>query len=230
MATRKPDTPRRAKATGAAGGAAPASGATYGVEAKAHIEAVLGGSGTGKSSYVKGLMERKPPRRLMVFDPEGEWGAFGTVTTKLSDVLGGFQAAGKTGPIRTVFVPSPDPATAVKQYDAFCRIAFAAERLTFIVDELKSVTTPSRSPVGWGMLTGRGRKRGIVIYGLSQRPASIDKDFLGNCTHVRTGRLTYEEDARIVAKYVRATQDELMELPDLAWIRRDMATGFVTRG
>ncbi|MFX1803519.1 hypothetical protein PWR66_07685 [Paraburkholderia sp. A1RO-5] len=229
MATRKPDTPRRAKATGAAGGAAPAKGATYGVEAKAHIEAVLGGSGTGKSSYVKALMELARPRRLMIFDPEGEWGAFGTVTTKLSDVLTGFQAAGKDGALRTVFVPSPDPKTAVKQFDTFCQIAFHAERLTFIVDELKSVTTPSRSPVGWGMLTGRGRKRGIVMYGLSQRPASIDKDFLGNCTHVRTGRLTYETDANVVSKVVRATPAELMELPDLAWIRRDMATGEVTR-
>jgi hypothetical protein len=202
---------------------------THGVAAKAHIEAVLGGSGTGKSSYVKGLMERKPPARLMAFDPDAEWGAFGTVTHKLSDVLTGFQAAGATGPIRTVFVPSPDPKTAVQQFDAFCRIAFHAERLTFIVDELKSVTTPSRSPVGWGMLTGRGRKRGIVIYGLSQRPASIDKDFLGNCNYVRSGRLTYENDQRAVAGVLGVTPADIAALPDLAYIRRDMATGQLTR-
>ncbi|RQQ65551.1 hypothetical protein [Burkholderia stagnalis] len=204
--------------------------ASYGVEAKAHIEAVLGASGSGKSSYVKGLMERARPPRLMVFDPDDEWGAFGTVTTRMADVLAGFQAAGPTGPIRTVFVPSPDPATAVKQFDAFCRIAFAAERMTFIVDELKSVTTPSRSPVGWGMLTGRGRKRGIRIYGLSQRPASIDKDFLGNCNFVRAGRLTYDEDIVKVARALRVPVDEVAALPDLAWIRRDMATGQIQRG
>ncbi|MEW6339610.1 MAG: hypothetical protein AB1704_02825 [Pseudomonadota bacterium] len=226
MATRKPDTPPARKRTGAAGGAAP----VYGVEAKAHIEAVMGASGSGKSSYVKGLMQRAKPRRLMIFDPDAEWGAFGTVTNRLDHVLAGFQAAGPEGPIRTVFVPSPDPATAVKQFDAFCRIAFAAERVTFIVDELKSVTTPSRSPVGWGMLTGRGRKRGIVIYGLSQRPASIDKDFLGNCSHVRTGRLNYDDDAKVVGKYVRARPDELLALPDYAWIRRDLSTGEITRG
>ncbi|KVC68550.1 hypothetical protein WT10_32725 [Burkholderia stagnalis] len=202
----------------------------YGVEAKAHIEAVLGVTGTGKSSYVKGLLERAKPKRLIVFDPEGEWGAFGTVVHRVSDVLEGFKAAHPASPCRAVFVPSPDPATAVKQFDAICRIAFAAERLTFIVDELKMVTTPSRSPVGWGMLTGRGRKRGIVIYGLSQRPASIDKDFLGNCNFVRTGRLTYDTDIVTVAKTLRVPPDDVASLPDLAWIRRDMATGETTRG
>ncbi|RQQ20795.1 DUF87 domain-containing protein [Burkholderia stagnalis] len=202
----------------------------YGVEAKAHIEAVLGASGSGKSSYVKGLMERARPSRLIVFDPDAEWGAFGTVVYRVGDVLEGFKASHPASPCRAVFVPSPDPAVAVRQFDAICRIAFAGERLTFIVDELKSVTTPSRSPVGWGMMTGRGRKRGIVTYGLSQRPASIDKDFLGNCNFVRTGRLTYDEDIVRVAKVLRVPPDEVASLPDLGWIRRDMATGETTRG
>jgi hypothetical protein len=204
--------------------------ATYGVAAKAHIEAVLGASGSGKSSYVKSLMQRKLPARLIVFDPEGEWGEFGTITSRLDDVLQGAKAAGPKGPMRTIFVPSPDPATAVKQFDTICRIAFHWERCTFIVDELKSVTSPSRSPVGWGMLTGRGRKRGIVIYGLSQRPASIDKDFLGNCNYVRSGRLTYSEDQRAVARVLGVAESEIGALPDLGWIRRDMATGETKRG
>lgn len=204
--------------------------AAYGVAAKAHIEAVLGASGSGKSSYVKRLMERAKPRRLIVFDPENEWSAFGTVTTRVEDVLAGFKAAGQDGACRVVFVPSPVPEIAVRQFDAVCRIAFHAERLTFIVDELKSVTTPSRSPVGWGMLTGRGRKRAIVMYGLSQRPASIDKDFLGNCNYVRAGRLTYIEDQRAVARVLGVKEADIGALPDLGWIRRDMATGETKRG
>lgn len=217
--------------TRAAKKATPARAApAYGVEAKAHIEAVLGATGSGKSSYVKRLMERAKPSRLIVFDPDQEWGAFGTPVGRVSDVLDGFKAAHPDGACRVVFQPSPDPAVAVRQFDAICRVAFAAERLTFIVDELKSVTTPSRSPVGWGMLTGRGRKRGIVIYGLSQRPASIDKDFLGNCNFVRTGRLTYDNDVKAVARALRVPEDDIASLPDLGWIRRDMATGEVTRG
>ncbi|EON15332.1 helicase HerA domain-containing protein [Pandoraea sp. SD6-2] len=202
----------------------------YGVTATAHVEAVLGSTGSGKSSYVKGILEKKPPKRLIVFDPEGEWGAFGTVTRRVGDVLAAFQAAGATGSCRVVFEPSPDPATAVKQFDAVCRIAFAAERLTFVVDELKSVTSPSRSPVGWGMLTGRGRKRGIVIYGLSQRPASIDKDFLGNASAVRSGRLSYPKDQKAVADVLGVPVAEIGALPDYAWIRREGSTGKITRG
>lgn len=204
--------------------------AAYGVAAKAHIEAVLGASGSGKSSYVKALVRKKPPKRLMVFDPEGEWTEFGRPFHNLADVIQACQAAGKDGSMKVIFVPSPDPQTAVKQFDVFCRIAFAAERLTFIVDELKLVTSPSRSPVGWGMLTGRGRKRGIQIYGLSQRPASIDKDFLGNCNFVRSGRLTYSEDQRAVARVLGVSESDIGALPDLGWIRRDMATGETKKG
>lgn len=202
----------------------------HGVGAKAHIEAVLGSSGSGKSHYVKGQIERQKPSRLIVFDPDDEWGDFGTRTGRVQDVLGGFEAAGQTGPCRTVFVPSPDPVTAVKQFDFICRVAFFAERCTFVVDELKSVTTPSRSPVGWGQLTGRGRKRGIIIYGLSQRPASIDKDFLGNCNFVRSGRLNYRKDALNVADYVGTTPAELQKMPDYAWIMRNASTGAISRG
>jgi hypothetical protein len=199
------------------------------VSAKAHIEAVLGSSGSGKSSYVKARIRKDRPKRLMVFDPEGEWSDFGRPFSNLQEVIAACVAAGD-GPMKIVFVPSPDPATAVKQFDVFCRIAFQAERVTFVVDELKLVTSPSRSPVGWGMLTGRGRKRGIVIYGLSQRPASIDKDFLGNCNFVRSGRLTYAEDQRTVGRVLGVPESDIGALPDLGWIRKDMASGATTRG
>jgi hypothetical protein len=33
----------------------------YGVTATAHVEAVLGSTGSGKSSYVKAILEKKPP-------------------------------------------------------------------------------------------------------------------------------------------------------------------------
>ncbi|WP_250479126.1 MULTISPECIES: DUF87 domain-containing protein [unclassified Caballeronia] len=200
------------------------------VSRKAHIEAVLGSAGSGKSSFVKREIRRLKPKRLMVFDPEGEWGDFGRVTSSLQDVIAACTAAGEAGALRVVFVPSPVPELAVKQFDTFCRIAFAAQTLTFVVDELKLVTTPSRSPIGWGMLSGRGRKYGITIYGLSQRPASIDKDFLGNANFVRTGRLTYDADQRNVGAVMGVPAQEIGTLPDLGWIRKDMATGETTRG
>jgi hypothetical protein len=200
------------------------------VSAKAHIEAVLGSSGSGKSSYVKSQIRKARPKRLMVFDPEEEWTEFGRPFSNLQEVIAACVAAGPAGPLKVVFVPSPDPSTAVKQFDVFCRIAFQAERVTFVVDELKLVTSASRSPVGWGMLTGRGRKRGIVIYGLSQRPASIDKDFLGNCNFVRTGRLTYAEDQKAVGRVLGVPEADIGSLPDLGWIRKDMASGETKRG
>ena len=45
-----------------------------------------------------------------------------------------------------------------------------------------------------------GRHKGLKVIGASQRPASIDKDFLGNCMAIHIGRLAYAEDVRAVAK------------------------------
>ncbi|MGH8719649.1 MAG: hypothetical protein ACREV0_12025 [Burkholderiales bacterium] len=57
-----------------------------------------------------------------------------------------------------------------------------------------------------------------------QRPAAIDKHFFGNASVIRTGRLNYAADVLDVAG------DEIRELPQLAWIERDMRSGKVQRG
>ena len=50
------------------------------------------------------------------------------------------------------------------------------------------------------MLRGRGRKRCIVIYGRSRRPAfTSTRIFLAMPIFVRTGRLMNAEDQRAVA-------------------------------
>jgi hypothetical protein len=44
----------------------------------------------------------------------------------------------------------------------------------------------------------RGRKRGLGLCGLSQRPASVDKDFITQCDWLVWHRLTWENDTRVV--------------------------------
>lgn len=197
------------------------------VSRAAEIVAVMGGSGSGKSTYMKGEMRRRKPPRLLIYDPDGEYSAFGRQVTRVSDVVDVLRQCAGGKPFRLVFNPSADPARSMRQFDVICKAAFAAGDLLFLVDELADVTTPSRAPVGWSMLTRRGRKRGCIIYGAAQRPANIDKNFLGNCSRVRSGRLIYEDDARAVARVLGVQYERVMVLPPLTQLER-VAGGEVT--
>lgn len=194
---------------------------TIDVSLKAEIVAVLGASGSGKSSYMKAELRREKPRRLLIYDPDGEYPTFGRQVSKLADVQSVLhQASGGKG-FKLVFRPHADPVKARKQFDMLCRLVFEAGDMRYLVDELADVTTPSWSPPGWSMVTRRGRKRGIRIFGAAQRPANIDKNFLGNCSRVRSGRLMYEDDAKAVSKVLGVPPGEMLALAPLHFIERE---------
>lgn len=52
----------------------------------AAITAVLGASGSGKSLYLKQSLARIKPGRLLIWDPQGEYGAFGEPVRHLEAV------------------------------------------------------------------------------------------------------------------------------------------------
>lgn len=157
----------------------------------ADIRAIMGASGTGKSHYLRAEMRKA--RRLAVWDLEDEHTSIRAVTlAQLPRLL----ATGKA--IKLRFVPSTDSKRMAVEFDLFCRIVAAAGNLTVVVEELRFVTQASRAPEGWAFITLRGRKRGLVVIGTSQRPAQIDKDFLSNATLIRVGALEYEPDRKAI--------------------------------
>lgn len=190
---------------------------------KANIVAVLGASGSGKSTFVKRAIEKAS--RLIVFDPMHEYGKLGRVTTTTADLLALMRAAGPRGPVRAIFQPCMDPKIRVQQFETVCAIAHAAGNLTLVAEELKFVTQPGRAPMRWAQVTLTGRHKGLRVIGTSQRPASIDKDFLGNATLIRTGCLTYPEDIRAVAKAMQVPEAEIAALKPLDWIEKEKSTG-----
>lgn len=185
--------------------------------------AVLGASGSGKSTFVKREISRGHPR-LLIWDPLAEY--TGDVVESAAALLDALK--GKR--FRLVFRTSPDPAQRTRQFDLVCRAALAAGNLTLVVEELRFVTTPSRAPMGWAQVCLTGRHKGLTVYGLSQRPASIDKDFLGNCTRIRTGRLAYPEDVKAVAKVGAVNPAQISALKPLEWIEKDMTSGKISTG
>lgn len=177
------------------------------VTQKADIRCVLGAPGTGKSHYTKAEMKRA--RRLLVWDLEDEYTELETVTVQ--QLAHRLHQAGQ-GAFKIRIVPSTDQVKRLVEFDLVCRAIMAVGKITFVAEELRFVTQPSKAPAGWAAITLRGRKRGVKVIGTSQRPASIDKDFLGSATLIRCGALNYPEDRKAVAAVMGIDQEQIEKL------------------
>lgn len=195
-----------------------------GVSNEAVIVAVLGASGSGKSTYIKQQIRKGKPKRLIVFDPMGEYGDLATPVSTLQAVA----AAAKKKAFAMAF--RPDAGKAVAQFDLLCRIAYTAGDCWLVVDELAMVTKPGSAPPSWADCSMRGRHQGLTVIGASQRPASIDKHFFGNATIVRTGRLNFAADIKTIANVLHVDPGEISQLKPLEFIQREMKTGQISTG
>lgn len=198
---------------------------------KADITAYIGASGSGKSAAMKQRIAAEKPARLMVWDMQGEYAPLFKVRplSRMADVHAALMRAGR-GPMLICFDPSPDPDVAVKQFDAFCTLAYAAGPLWLLAEELSDVTQAAWAPAGWSVVSRKGRHKGLTVLGATQRPAAVDKHFFGNASRVRCGRLNYDADVKTMANVLRVPADEIGNLQPLEWIERDMSTGQTTRG
>lgn len=200
----------------------------------ANITAIMGASGSGKTSELRRRLAKRKRRRTLIWSPKeaiDNYAALygGQVVNTAGQVLQLLKAAG-AGPVHIVFQPRLVRAVDEAQFDAVCKMAMLARNVTFIVDELHTVTRPAWAPDGWRKLVMMGRGYGAEVFGLSQRPASIDKDFLGNVSTVHVRRLSYEADAKACAAALGVPVREVSDLAGYAWLERDMHTGKVTRG
>ena len=166
---------------------------------KASIIAVIGASGTGKSSYIKGELLKKYSR-LLVWSPleqTDNYASFcgGVVVSKITDLIAQIKAGTKA----IVYFPKGSDKEVKVQFDRFCRCVWEVEGAHVLVEELSRVTMASWAPPPWKNLSTAGRHRGLTLIGTSQRPANIDKDFLGNCTEIRCYRVNYDTDAKVMA-------------------------------
>lgn len=181
------------------------------------ILAALGARGTGKSAWTKQQLERTKPSRLAVWDLMQEYTGLRS-TANLGEFIGWLKAR----TFAVAFHPSRDDKVRERQFDLWCRAQLAAGRCTSVVEELAFVTKPMRAPSGWRemVLLGRHQQHQLSIIGTSQRPASIDKDFLSNCDLVHCGRLAYKADAVKAAEVLGVPFDDVLRLPDLHYVER----------
>lgn len=201
----------------------------------AKVTAIMGATGCGKTTTLRALLAKPKRKRTIVWSPKepidnyAALYAGSVVVNSAAEVLRLVKAAGK-GEFHIVFRPRLNREVDQAQFGAVCKIAMAARNVTMVVDELHTVTRPSWAPDGWSELIMMGRGYGCEVFGLSQRPASIDKDFLSNASMVHTGRLAFADDAKAVAKSLTVPWMDVMNLSGFQWVRRDILTGKVTRG
>lgn len=202
---------------------------------KPNIRLYCGATGSGKGVSLREYMRGLKPVRLLAWDPLHEYGDLVTTTTaKLSDVAKA--AAGKS--FRIAFYPGPNADDYADKFAMFCRIAFAAGNLVMLVEELADVTKPSWAPVAWRQCTKKGRHAGLQIIAATQRPADIDKHFLGGCTYIRCFTQRFPADAKAMAGAMKLPYEQINALETreegavtvLNWIEKDFRTGKTTPG
>ncbi len=189
---------------------------------QAAIVARMGASGSGKSLDVKTWLRAMDAPRRLIWDTMNEYAEHAEQVPTLAAMVERMRA-GKAWRLR--YVPSGDPKKLAERFDVFCAAAFAAGDVVVVVEELQTVTSPSWAPAAWSDCTLRGRHRGLVIIGVSQRPASVDKNFFSNATLIRSGRLNFAADVSCMANVLHVEPEQISALVPLAYIERDMTTG-----
>lgn len=197
-------------------------------EKLAFIGAFFGSSGSGKSAAVKQWLDQYTgARRLFIWDTMDEYGAYAKRCNALTAVL----ELSKQSEFAVRYVPGGAAGTKLAdRFDTFCAIAYAAGDCALVVEELQTVTQPGRAPAAWSDCTLRGRHKGLRVIGVSQRPASVDKNFYSNATLVRTGRLNFVDDVRCMANILGVPDEQIAGMKPLEYVERHMANGQVSTG
>lgn len=196
----------------------------------ARFIAILGVTGCGKTHLLRRLLAKKRRRRTLIWSPKEVLDNYAAlyegshVVTTLAEARAIIRAAGR-GAFHVVFRPRRNRKDDTAMFSTLCKIAMDARDLTFMVDELHTVTLPSWAPDGWSELNFMGRGFGVEVFGMSQRPASVDKDFMGSLSQIYVGRLPNPDDQKACARILGIQQEEVAALQDYQFIHRDMGSG-----
>ncbi len=190
----------------------------------ADITAIIGATGSGKGVYLRSIMPKQ--RRLLVWDWKGEYRQFGSVVRGSPKALRAALVKAGSGPFKLIYIPDKSSKGNAKknreyleaQFSFVCMAAFAVRHCTLIAEELSNVTGSGYSPAGWLTVITEGRDKDLKIYGVSQRPALIDKSILDAATCIRCGRLNTQASRKFMADIMDIDVKEIAALAPLQWL------------
>jgi|TARA_A100000171_G_scaffold52764_1_gene72880 DNA helicase HerA-like ATPase len=193
---------------------------------------VWGASGSGKSSYVKKAIKGR--KRMVVFDPLGEYSALCNVTaTNLEQVRVEMRYNWANFSIAYVPPAGQEP----RALSALCKLMMAAQMpykktgkgqgMTLIVEEMNlsfPVQGGAQKSPGFAEVCSRGRHYGIEVYGLSQRIAEVSTRFRGNCTETVVLRQQGPRDLAAATDAIGGDKAAVAALANLDYIHERQGT------
>jgi hypothetical protein len=186
-----------------------------GTQNELSLIAVVGKSGSGKGVYIKRelLSEAKIRGRVViVFSPLEQTDNYAKIIKgQVVRSMGEFVKAIESGKTRIVYHPN-ETDDIKKQFDKFCRAVWSIGNCVLLVEELSRVTMASWAPIAWKNICTAGRHQGIEIIGVCQRPAQVDKEFLGNATEIRCYKVGFMADAKAMADVLFMKPDDVLAL------------------
>ncbi|MEW8411361.1 MAG: hypothetical protein AB2696_21215 [Candidatus Thiodiazotropha sp.] len=177
---------------------------------QANIIVVCGGSGSGKSAWVKRQIAKD--RRVLIWDVNDEYE--GIKVSSRRELIAAVKG-NKTKTFRVRYVP---PVVSPEEFSFWCEVAFIAGNLTAIAEETADVTSPGKAPPGWGQVVRRGRHQRLTVYGITQRPAESDKTIIGNATLIHCCMMKREQDRAYMAREMGVPFEEVDQLRQLEWL------------
>ncbi len=201
---------------------------------------ITGKSGSGKSNSASVVAERLLDNELglLIVDIDGEYYGLKEeyeilhaggdeecdiqVTTDHAEKLAGL-ALEQNVPIILDVSSYLDESVAERLLTAVARSLFAKAKkqkqpFLLLVEEIHEYI-PEQGSVGeCGQMLikigKRGRKHGLGLCGVSQRPADVKKDFITQCDWLLWHRLTWQNDTRVVRRILDGTYADAVESLD----------------
>lgn len=171
-------------------------------------------SGGGKSTWVK--RQVRGARRLLVWDPDGEYsGIVQTHTTRSTFIAALRKRCGRSSPMRLGLTVDPTEAAFEWWAAAVFAVACATRPMVVVAEEIADVTRTAKASTAWGQLVRRGRKYGVQLFAVTQRPAECDKTIYSQTAYKWVGVLESEADRKRLASLIGIRPEVLAELKPL---------------
>lgn len=171
---------------------------------------VIGTSGSGKTSWVRQQIGRAA--RVIAWDPDEDYSL--PRVRSLARLAHTLAMAGSKG-VKVAVTVNPTP----ERFEAFARIvwayACASRPCIVIAEEIADVTPPGKAGVYWGMVVRRGRKYGVQLFAVTQRPAECDKTIYSQAAYKWVGVLDNEMDRKRLAPLLSVSVDQIAALHPL---------------
>lgn len=190
------------------------------ISRKAKHLAIVGRSGTGKTTLGITQILGQAHDRVIIADPEGEFAE--RLRVPLNDNWDGFYDAVEKQRVICIDVTDIVPGESLETFNELCRKVlelakevFDPQNLTvlFAVDEVQKYTSTSLVPEHFKALLETGRKWGVDTLSISQRPNKIHGDLLEQFTEIFFFQLKNPR-SHIFGEYYGVSAEEQMGLDE----------------